>query len=53
LSGVLSLIGVAEHQVGGAKRGLLVAANQLLEGAGVARLCSGDEGLVFQMTASR
>ena len=53
LSGILRLVGVAQNQEGGAECGLLVAANQLLEGAGVTVLCGGDERFVFQMTASR
>lgn len=53
LSGVLCLIGVAQHEVGRPEGGFLVAADQLLEGAGVAGLSGGDECLVLQMTASR
>jgi hypothetical protein len=53
LGGILRLVGIAQHQIGGAECGLLVAADQLLEGAGVAVLRGGDERFVFQRTASR
>jgi len=53
LGGILRLVRVTQYQEGGSECGPLVAAHQLLEGAGVAVLRGGDERFVFQVTASR